>query len=182
MSLDCSGHSSRKKRSIFCKLSAVYDGNSTVTLFTCANLNHLTLISQYRPALLGWPGWNKLHQSWILWIKFHGRHPLDQVLHIRIFGSRRDYGIQILQYRESFRLVLFPSRDLFSWKHKLEVKEVHLSEDIPRSTGLCTLSCSRERFSAETVKSIFDVHYYRFQAPWRCSTISYWFSCNTIHS
>ena len=81
------------------------------------------------------------------------RLPLDQVLHIRIFGSRRDYGIQILQYRESFRLVLFPSRNLFSWKHKLEVKEVHLSEDIPGSTGLCTLSCFRERELARELRS-----------------------------
>ena len=50
-----------------------------------------------------------------------------------------------MEYREPFRLVSFPSWDLFSWKHKLEVKEVLLSEDIPGSTGLCTLSCFRER-------------------------------------
>ena len=85
------------------------------------------------------------------------RLPLDQVLHVRVFRVKtRDHVIHILQYRESFRLVLFPSRDLFSWKHKLEVKEDLLSEDIPRSAGLCTLSCFKERVSAGTAKSIFD--------------------------
>ena len=60
---------------------------------------------------------------------------------------------RFLQYRGSFRLVLFPSWDLFSWKHKLEVKEVLLSEDIPGSTGLCTLSCFRERELARELRS-----------------------------
>ena len=60
---------------------------------------------------------------------------------------------RFLQYRGSFRLVLFPSWDLFSWKHKLEVKEVILSEDIPGSTGLCTLSCFRERELARELRS-----------------------------
>ena len=59
---------------------------------------------------------------------------------------------RFLQYRGLFRLVLFSSWDLFSWKHKLEVKEV-LSEDIPGSTGLCTLSCFRERELARELRS-----------------------------
>ena len=60
---------------------------------------------------------------------------------------------RFLQCGGSFRLVLFPSWDLFSWKHKLEVKEVLLSEDIPGSTGLCTLSCFRERELARELRS-----------------------------
>ena len=68
----------QKKRSIFWELSAVTIVNHRYFVHLCKfeSFNDYFTISTNPGGIKRWPAWNKLHQSWIIWIKFHGRHSL----------------------------------------------------------------------------------------------------------
>ena len=68
----------QKKRSIFCELSAVTIVNHSYFVHLCKfeSFNDYFTISTNPGGIKRRSAWNKLHQSWILWIKFHGRHSL----------------------------------------------------------------------------------------------------------